>query len=125
MPIDYYSPDFYDDLSGIQQATFADASTVSLSPDLSRILSSGRKHPDEKLTDKSFFDKYSEGILSQYIENVDLEDDQEEMTSQDGYETESNHGMDIKSGAGGMADDGITAQEQVARFVEIAEQAGV
>lgn len=33
--------------------------------------------------------------MSQYIEMVDLEDDQEEMTSQDDYETESNHSMDI------------------------------
>jgi hypothetical protein len=63
--------------------------------------------------------------LSQYIEMVDLEDDQEEMTSQDDYETESNHSMDIDDEEGSMADETITAQEQVAPSVDMAEQAGV
>lgn len=124
MPIDYYSPDFYNDLSGVQQAMFADASTVALSPDPSRILRNGKRHPDEKLTDKDFFDKYAEGSCLS-IGNVNLGDDQEEMTSQDGYKTESNHSMDIESGGGSMADDATTTLGQVARFVNMAEQAGV
>lgn len=63
---------------------FAYASIVALSPDPAQISSNGRKHPDENLSDESFFDEYSEGILAQYIENLDLEDDQEEVSSQDG-----------------------------------------
>lgn len=52
MPIEQYSPDFHNDLSGIQQATFPDASTVALSTDSCQFLSSGRKHREEKFTDK-------------------------------------------------------------------------
>lgn len=96
-----------------------------MSPDPSQILRNGRKDPDEKLTDKAFFDKYLVDILSQYVEHVDSKDDDEDMSSQDDYETESNHSMDVESGEESMKDGAMTTQEQVARFVSIAEQAGL
>ena len=37
----------------------------------------------------------------------------------------SNHSMDIGDEEGSMADETITAQEQAAPFVDMAEQAGV
>ena len=98
MPIDYYSPEFFNDLSGPQQTTFANVSIVALSPDTSQILINSKKHADEILSDKRFFDKYAEGILNQYIRNLEVADDQEDASSQDGYNTESNHSMDTESG---------------------------
>ncbi|KAK9893166.1 hypothetical protein P389DRAFT_191778 [Cystobasidium minutum MCA 4210] len=103
-PLDGYAyrlllPGFFNDLS--------DASTVALYPDPSQILSNGRKHPDEMLTDKDFFDKFAEGILVQY-RKPRFGDDQEEMSSQDGYEAESNHSVDTESIEGSMANDAIT-----------------
>lgn len=96
MPIDYYSPEFFNDLSGPQQTTFANVSIVALSPDTSQILINSKKHADEILSDKRFFDKYAEGIL--IIRNLEVPDDQEDTSSQDGYNTESNHSMDTESG---------------------------
>jgi hypothetical protein len=102
---------------------FADASIVAFSPDPAQISSNGRKHPDEKLWDEGFFDKYSEGILAQYIENLDLEDDQEERSSQDGYEAVPNYSTDTDSGEGTMTDDAIITPKQVARLVDMEEHA--
>lgn len=76
MPIDYYSPEFFNDLSGPQQTTFANVSIVALSPDTSQILINSKKHADEILSDKRSFDKYAEGILTQYIRNLEVPDDQ-------------------------------------------------
>ena len=98
MSIDYYFPAFFNDLSGPQQTTFANVSIVALSPDTSQILINSKKHADEILSDKRFFDKYAEGILNQYIRNLEVADDQEDASSQDGYNTESNHSMDTESG---------------------------
>jgi hypothetical protein len=101
----------------------ADASIVAFLPDPAQISSNGRKHPDEKLWDEGFFDKYSEGILAQYIEELDLEGDQEERSSQDGYEAESNHSPDTDSGEGTVTDDAIITPEQVAHLVDMEEHA--
>lgn len=96
-----------------------------MSPDPSPILRNGRKHPAEKLTDKTFFDKYSVGIASPYTENDDLEDDQEETSRRPGYGTESTRSMDIESRAGSMPDNAMSTREQVAASVNMAEQAGI
>lgn len=124
MPIDYFSPDFYNDLSNRQQTMFANAGIFAISPDPSQILINGKKHSDEKLTDEDFFDNFGEIILAQYVQNLDNEDSQESISSQDGYGTESNHSMDIERGDDSIAGDAITTQEQVARFVDMAEHAG-
>ena len=54
-----------------------------------------------------------------------MEDDQEERSSQDGYEAESNHSTDTDSGEGTMTDDAIITPEQVARLVDMEEHAEV
>lgn len=49
IPIDYYCSEIpYNDLAGIQQTLFADASIVASSPDASQVLSNSGKHPGQE-----------------------------------------------------------------------------
>jgi hypothetical protein len=125
MPIDYYSPNFFNGLSSRQKQTFADASIVALPPDASHILVSGNKHVTERLSDKAFFDKHAEDILEAYTINSDSDNDQEESLSRDASDMESDHDMDVESEDEIMAESIVTTRDQVAQFVGLVEMAGL
>ena len=87
LPIDYYDPNFYNSLQPRMRDRIA-IQKISFLPDVSE---SFGNHPDEKLSDSAFMEKYASGVLSQYrmddlsgFEEEWLDDDDDEMYEEDG-----------------------------------------
>jgi hypothetical protein len=125
MPIDYYSPGFYNGLSHRQKQTFADASVVALPPDASHILVSGNKHVTERMSDKAFYESYAGDILNAYAIDSDSDSDREDTSTRDVSDLASEDGMVIESEDETMAEPSIITHGQIADFVGLAERAGV
>jgi hypothetical protein len=73
LPIDYFDPDFFNDLQPRLRSRTA-VQTVALLPDASLSFS---RHPDEKLSDEAFMAKYGDEVLARY-DLSDLVDEQDE-----------------------------------------------
>ncbi|MBW0476128.1 hypothetical protein O181_015843 [Austropuccinia psidii MF-1] len=65
LPIDFYDPDWYNNRTAGQKRSFADSYNVAFLPDASKSLL-GNQHPDERLSDKRFTQKYWEEVIEAY-----------------------------------------------------------
>ncbi|KAA1076369.1 hypothetical protein PGT21_004472 [Puccinia graminis f. sp. tritici] len=67
LPIDFYDPSWYHKLVPAQQKTIPDTHNVAFLPDASQsLLPKKQRHPDEKLTDRSFTRKYWDILVEPY-----------------------------------------------------------
>ncbi|MBW0472341.1 hypothetical protein O181_012056 [Austropuccinia psidii MF-1] len=91
LPIDFYNPDWFNNYKAGQKRQFSDVHQVALFPDASKCLFV-KQHPDERLSNKQFTQKYRDQILEPYnishvIEN-DEELDVDSNTNNKSYELE-------------------------------------
>ncbi|MBW0538442.1 hypothetical protein O181_078157 [Austropuccinia psidii MF-1] len=91
LPIDFYNPDWFNNLMAGQKSQFADVHQVAFFPDVSKCLL-GKQNPNWRLSDKRFTQKYWDQIIEPYhishmIENDD-ELDVDSNTNNESYELE-------------------------------------
>lgn len=97
MPIDFFEPAWFNELSGAQKTKLADAYRVSLLPN-AKLSFCAVSAGDERLGDKAFIAKYWDQITGFYdLTHVMGEDEDEESEDEDDPD-DSNYGDDIDLG---------------------------
>ncbi|MBW0529711.1 hypothetical protein O181_069426 [Austropuccinia psidii MF-1] len=75
LPIDFYDPDWFNDRTAGQKRN-ADTFKIAFLPDASKSLL-GKPHPDERLSDKRFTDKYWAEAIQEYDISHEIFNDDE------------------------------------------------
>ncbi|MBW0509716.1 hypothetical protein O181_049431 [Austropuccinia psidii MF-1] len=90
MPLDFYTPDWFNKLKYAQRSSIANARQVAFVP-LSIVEMSKNIHPDENLCDKAFNEKYWEAVTQPYnlshegAESSNNNDDDDENSEENEY----------------------------------------
>jgi hypothetical protein len=93
LPIDYFDPDFFNELQPRLRSSTA-IQKVALLPDAKL---SFARHPDEKLSDEAFMEKYGADVLARYdFSDLIEEQDEEEWIVDDQMEDEEESDNDFE-----------------------------
>ncbi|MBW0477737.1 hypothetical protein O181_017452 [Austropuccinia psidii MF-1] len=76
LPIYFYNPDWFNNWTSGQKRQFADVHQVAFFPDASSLLL-GKQHPDERLSNKGFTQKYWDKTIETYSILHEIENDDE------------------------------------------------
>ncbi|MBW0558485.1 hypothetical protein O181_098200 [Austropuccinia psidii MF-1] len=78
LPIDFYDPKWFNNFPVGQKTVVADAFKVAFLPDASQSIR-GIKHPDERLSDRNFTEKYWERCIADYDLSHDIAKEDEDL----------------------------------------------
>lgn len=125
MPIDYYSPEFYNAMSNRQKSIYCDISILSFPLDVSHILSTGRLHADEQMDDNAFYTKYASKSLAAYDLPTEEVDDSDYSDSDSAMDMDSDVERLEGSQRGHTAglEPAAATAEQMSSFVSMVRQA--
>ncbi|MBW0558805.1 hypothetical protein O181_098520 [Austropuccinia psidii MF-1] len=65
LPMDFFDPEWFNNCSPAQKTSCANIMSITFLPDILRSIQ-GKQHPDEKLGDKKFSEKYWEEATKDY-----------------------------------------------------------
>ncbi|MBW0517937.1 hypothetical protein O181_057652 [Austropuccinia psidii MF-1] len=86
LPLDFYDPEWFNECPSGERTVTADSHNVAFLQDVSKSIR-GRQHPDEKLNDRNFTDKYWDEMTEPYDLSHEIaaeeEDDSDESDSTD------------------------------------------
>jgi hypothetical protein len=82
LPIDFYDPDWFNDLLPAQKHKAANIWLVNFLPDANQSLL-GKQHPDEKLCDSKLINKYWEELTKPYDLNHEIKPVEDDESSSD------------------------------------------
>ncbi|MBW0588768.1 hypothetical protein O181_128483, partial [Austropuccinia psidii MF-1] len=86
LPIDFYDPSWFNSRSAGQKTITADAFNVAFLPDASQSLR-GAQHPDERLGDRKFTDKYWDILIEPYDISHEIPNEEElDETDEETYD---------------------------------------
>ncbi|MBW0543838.1 hypothetical protein O181_083553 [Austropuccinia psidii MF-1] len=110
LPIDFYDPEWYNDLTPAQKTVYGDTLKVPFSPNALQSIR-GVQHPNEKLGDKRFTEKHWEKATEKY-------DLSHEITAEDEDDESNSDFQDIDSDS--SSNDGSLSRED-SNMEELAE----
>ncbi|MBW0482746.1 hypothetical protein O181_022461 [Austropuccinia psidii MF-1] len=97
LPIDFFDHQWFNNCSPAQKTIHANTMKVAFLPDSSQSIG-GIQHPDEKLSDKKFSEKYWDQLTKKYDLSHEIpadEDDDESNSDYEDIESESSSNIDI------------------------------
>ncbi|MBW0542805.1 hypothetical protein O181_082520 [Austropuccinia psidii MF-1] len=81
LPIDFYDPEWYNSRTAGKKTISADTFNVAFLPDASMSIR-GNQHPDEKLNDRRFSEKYWDQLIEPYDISHEIQPDDEDVESE-------------------------------------------
>ncbi|KNZ52065.1 hypothetical protein VP01_3706g2, partial [Puccinia sorghi] len=120
LPLDFYDPDWFNNLLPQQRIDVADTRQVALLPDATQSLQ-GKQVASEKLTDKQFNAKFFDQLSAPYdlTHEIENNDDEEETDDEDdGSYVGEEIDLDNTSGSGDDEDTYEEADQEDKDFVE-------
>ncbi|MBW0515845.1 hypothetical protein O181_055560 [Austropuccinia psidii MF-1] len=99
LPIDFFDYQWFNACSPAQKTIHAETMKVAFLPDAIQSIR-GIQHPDEKLSDKRFSEKYWEQVTQEYDLSHEIavdEDDDESSSDYEDVESDSSIDMDVSS----------------------------
>ncbi|MBW0581405.1 hypothetical protein O181_121120 [Austropuccinia psidii MF-1] len=88
LPIDFYDPSWFNSRSAGHKTLIADAFNIAFLPDASQSLR-GIQHPNERLGDKKFTDKYWDQVIDRYDISHEIPNEEELDDSDEELDTKS------------------------------------
>ncbi|CAH7670390.1 hypothetical protein PPACK8108_LOCUS5092 [Phakopsora pachyrhizi] len=84
LPIDFYNAEWFNDCSPAQKTVIADTYSVAFLPDATKSIRE-KQHPDEKLSDKRFSDKYWDQATVAYDLSHEIAKEDDDDNSDDSF----------------------------------------
>ncbi|MBW0475916.1 hypothetical protein O181_015631 [Austropuccinia psidii MF-1] len=110
LPIDFYDPTWYHQLSLSQQSAIPNRTSLAFLPNANEsLLPKSMRHPDEKLADSSFTRKYWE-VSTEPYGLVGAESSSEESTDEKGLSEDEAEGIDLTHSTASESDDEYLAE---------------
>ncbi|MBW0557884.1 hypothetical protein O181_097599 [Austropuccinia psidii MF-1] len=104
LPIDFYNPSWFNNCPPGQKTTVADAFNVAFLPDASQSIR-GIQHPDERLNDQNFTEKYWEKCAEAYDLSHEIAREDKDSESDDSAIIDDNSESDDDTGEEGLEPD--------------------
>ncbi|KNZ53516.1 hypothetical protein VP01_3217g2 [Puccinia sorghi] len=119
LPLDFYNPEWFNDLQPNVRDLVADTHSVAFLPKSSEMLQ-GTRHPDEKLSDKRFSEKYWAQNTTKYDLTHLIEDNQDDSDSGNEDSNDSSYcGEEVDlSDTSGDDDEDVEEQEDDIAFID-------
>ncbi|MBW0587812.1 hypothetical protein O181_127527 [Austropuccinia psidii MF-1] len=97
LPIDFYDPSWFNNCPPGQKTTVADSFNIAFLPDASQSIL-GIQHPDERLNDQNFTEKYWEKCAEYYDLSHEIAREDEDLESDDSAIIDDNSESDDDTG---------------------------
>ncbi|MBW0580121.1 hypothetical protein O181_119836 [Austropuccinia psidii MF-1] len=116
LPIDFHEPSWFNNRKAGQKTLTADSFNVAFLPDASESLR-GIQHPDERLGDRNFTQKYWDQLIEPYYISHEITNEEDLETSGD-YNNEINDDSEVVSSEDKTDNDEVTQEGELNQLVE-------